>query len=198
MDSTSGRRIAHDGPESARASALTTTASRRYFGDRPFHHGVSCRSDGHGNNSFRRPPRTIQACLHPSVHSVCFLACCPGPLRRRKSVAQVQGRVGFSDFVDMLFSWDNLALSGNISRASFTPRSRFSARGPGWPACALEGQGNGGRRSPREGRIFPRPVRGERVAEGRVRGAFSLSQPAGPPAGRGWPLDVARDGPRAG
>ena len=52
----------------------------------------------------------------PLYTATVFCACCPGPLRRPRFLAQVQGRVGFSDFGDMLFSWDKVALGGNISK----------------------------------------------------------------------------------
>ena len=56
--------------------------------------------------------------LYIPLYTACvFCACCPRPLRRRKLLAQVQGRVWFSDFGDMLFSWDKVAHSGNISKA---------------------------------------------------------------------------------
>ena len=66
--------------------------------------------------------------LYIPLYTACvFCACCPGPLRRRESIAQVQGRVGFPDFGDMLYSWDKVGHSGNISKALVLLRAGFGA-----------------------------------------------------------------------
>ena len=60
----------------------------------------------------------LSCLLYMRLYTACvFCACCPGPMRRRKFLAQVQGPLGFQISATCFFRGDNLALSGNISKA---------------------------------------------------------------------------------